>query len=129
MAGRALDQERLVDPAKPGLVRHPGGRRGQVLHVDGLGEEVFGAELHRANRGGDVGLAGEEDDGGVALAEVLQHLHAVHPGEPEVEDHHLRAQAVEGGQPGLAAQLASDLVADPLEVVADAAQHVNVVVD
>jgi hypothetical protein len=100
-----------------------------VLHVHRLGQEVFGAELHGADGGGDVGLPGEEDDGGVALAQALQHLHPVHAREPEVEDHHLGPDPVEGGQPGLAAQLTGDLVAQPLEVVADAAEDVNVVVD
>ncbi len=66
---------------------------------------------------------------GVALPEVLQHLQAVHPGQAEVEHHHLRPESVEGGQAGLAAQLARDLVAQPLEIVPDAAQNVDIVVD
>ena len=74
-------------------------------------------------------VAGQQDDRGVPLAQVLQHLQAVHAGEPEIEDDHLRPQPVEGGQAGLAAQLAGDLVADPLEVVADAAQDIDVVID
>ena len=73
--------------------------------------------------------AGEQDDGGVPLPEALQHLHAVHAGQAEVEDDHLGPEPVEGGQAGLAAQLPGDLVAEPLEVVADAAQNIDVVVD
>ena len=108
--GRALRQQRLVDPAEPRLVGHPRGGGGQVLHVDRLGEEVLGAELHGADGGGDVALAGQQDDGGVPLAQVLEHLQAVHAGEAEVEDDHLGPQAVEGGQARLAAQLPGDLV-------------------
>ena len=71
----------------------------------------------------------EQDDGGVALAQVLQHLQAVHARQPEVEDDHLGPQPVEGGQAGLAAQLPGDLVAQALEVIPDAAQNVDIVVD
>jgi hypothetical protein len=60
---------------------------------------------------------------------MLQHLHAVHAGEPEVQDDHLGTQPVERRQPGLAAQLPGHLVGQPLEVVPDAAQHVDVVID
>ena len=127
--GGALRQQRLVDPPESRLVGHARGGRGQVLHVHRLGEEILGAELHGPDRGGDVALAGQQDDGGVPLPEVLQYLHAVHPGQPEVEDDHLGAQPVEGGQTGLAAQLPGDLVAQALEVVPDAAQNVDVVID
>jgi hypothetical protein len=124
-----LELERLVDPPEARLVRDAGSGRGQVLHVHRLGEEVLGAELHRPDRGGDVGLAREQDDGRIALPQALQHLHPVHPRQAKIEDHHLRPQPVEGGEPSLAAQLPGDLVAQPLEVVPDAAQYVNVVVD
>ena len=127
--GRALAQQRLVDPAEPRLVGHPGGGGGEVLHVHRLGEEVLGAELHGADRGGDVALAGEEDDGGVPLAQVLEHLQAVHPRQAQVEDDHLGPQAIERGQPRLAAQLPGDLVRQALEVVPDAAQNVDIVID
>jgi hypothetical protein len=76
-----------------------------------------------------VALAGEQDDGGVPLAEVLQDFQAVHPRQAQVQDDHLGTQPVEGGQPRLAAQLPGDLVAQALEVVADAAQNVDIVVD
>ena len=111
-SGRALHQQRLVDPAEPRLVGHPGGGGGEVLHVHRLGEEVLGAELHGADRGGDVALAGEEDDGGVPLAQVLEHLQAVHARQPEIQDDDFGPEAVEGGQPRLAAQLPGDLVAE-----------------
>jgi hypothetical protein len=47
----------------------------------------------------------------------------------EVEDDHLGPKPVEGGQAGLAAQLPGDFVAELLEIVADAAQHIDVVID
>ena len=71
----------------------------------------------------------EQDHRGVPLAQVLQHLHAVHARQAEVEDDHLGPEPVEGGQAGLAAQLPGDLVAEPLEVVPDAAQNVDIVID
>ena len=126
---RGLELECLVDPAEPGLVGDPGRGRGQVLHVHRLGQEVLGAELHGPDGGRDVGLAGEQDDGRVPLPHALQHLHPIHSGQAEVEDHDLRPEPVEGGESGLAAQLPRDLVAEPLEVVPDAAQHVHIVVD
>ena len=129
VAGRALHQQRLVDPAEPRLVGHARGGGGQVLHVHRLGQEVLGAELHGADRGGDVALAGEQDDGGVPLAQVLQHLHAVHARQPEIQDDDLGPQPVEGGQARLAAQLPGHLVAQALEVVPDAAQNVDIVID
>jgi hypothetical protein len=64
-----------------------------------------------------------------ALAQVLQHFQAVHSREPEVQDHHLGADPVESGEAGLAAQLPGDLIAEPLEVIPDAAQHVDIVID
>ena len=51
------------------------------------------------------------------------------PGRREVEDDDLGPQPVERGQPGLAAQLPGDLVAEALEVVPDAAQNVDIVID
>ena len=59
--GSALDQQGLVDPPQPRLVGDPGRGRGEVLHVHRLGEEVLGAELHRPDRGGHIGLAGQQD--------------------------------------------------------------------
>ncbi len=129
VARGGLPQQRLVDPAEARLVGHPGGRGGEVLHVHRLGEEVLGAELHGADRGGDVALAGEENDGGVPLPQVLEDLQAVHPRQAQVQDHHLGPQAIERGQPRLAAQLPGDLVRQPLEVVPDAAQNVDIVID
>jgi hypothetical protein len=129
VARRALHQQGLVDPSKPGLVGHPRGGRRQVLHVDRLGEEVLGSELHRADGDGHVGLRGEQDDRGVPLPEAFQHLHAVDPGKEEVEDDHLGPEPVERGEPGLAAQLPGDLVAQPLEIVADTAQNIDVIID
>jgi hypothetical protein len=100
-----------------------------VLHVHGLGEEVLRPELHGPDRSADVRFGGEEDDRGVPLAEALQHLHAVDPGKVEVEDDHFGPEPVEGGQARLATQLPGDLVAELLEVVADAAQHIDIVID
>ena len=51
------------------------------------------------------------------------------PGQAQVEDDHLGPQPVERGQAGLAAQLPGDLVAQALEIVPDAAQNVDIVVD
>jgi hypothetical protein len=127
--GRALHQERLVDPPETRLVGDPRRGRGQVLHVHRLGEEVLGAELHGPDSGGDVRFGRKQDDRGVPLAEALQHLHAVDPGKVQVEDDHLGAEPVERGQARLAAQLPGDLVAELLEIVADAAEHIDVVID
>ena len=111
MPGGAVAEERLVHPAEPHLVGDPGGRGGEVRHVHRLGQEVLGAELHGAHRGGDVAVAGEEDDRGVPVAQMLQHLHPVHAGKPEIQDDDVGMQPVVGGQPRLPAQLAGDLVA------------------
>ena len=118
--GRGLSEQRLVHAAEAHLVGHARGRRREVRHVDRLGEEILRAELHRADGGGNVAVAGEQNDGSVPLAQVLQNLHAVHAGESEVEDDDIGTHPVEGGQPGLAAQLPGDLVAQALEVVTDA---------
>ena len=100
-----------------------------MLHVNRLGEEVLRAELHGAHRRGHVALPRQEDHRGVALPHVLQHFHAVHAGEPEVEDDHFGAEPVEGRHAGLTAQLPGDLVPQPLEVVPDTAQNVDIIID
>ena len=127
--GRALNQEGFVYAAEPRLVGDPGGGGGQVLHVHRLGQEVLGAELHGAHRRGDVRLAREQDDGGVPLAQVLQHFQAIHPGKPEIQHDHLRPKPIEGGQACLPAQLPCDLIAQSLEIVSDTAQNVDIIVD
>ena len=129
VAGGAVAEERLVHPTEPHLVGDARGRGGEVRHVHGLGQEVLGAELHGAHCGGDVAVAGEENDGGIPVAQMLQHLHPVHAGKPKIEDDDVGTEPVVRGQPRLPAQLAGNLVAQALEVVADAPQDIDIVVD
>jgi hypothetical protein len=121
MARRALHQQCFVDSSQPCLVRHPSSGGGKVLHVDRLAQEIFRAELHGSNRGGNVGLAGEKNDGGVSLTKVLQDLHPVHPGQAEVEDHNFWSEPVKGGQSGFPAELPGYFIPQLLEVVPNAA--------
>ena len=51
------------------------------------------------------------------------------PGKRQIQDDHFGPQPVERGQARLAAQLPGDLVAEALEVVPDAAQNVDIVID
>ena len=124
-----MHHQRLVDALEAHLVGDALGGGGQVGHVHRLGEEILRTKLHGSHRRLEIALAGEQDDSGAALAHVLQDLHAIHAGQAEVEDHHFRPQAVEGGESRLAAQLARDFVAEALEVRADGAEDVNVVVN
>ncbi len=100
-----------------------------MLHVHRLGQKILGTQLHGPHRGWHVGLTSQEDHRGVALPQVFQYLHAIHAGEPQIQDDDFGPQAVERGQAGLAAQLPGDLVAEPFEVVPDAAQNVDVVIN
>ena len=51
------------------------------------------------------------------------------PGQPQIQNDHFGPEPVEGRQPGLPAQLPGHLVAEALEVVPDAAQNVDIVID
>src|SRR5918994_7691485 len=125
----ALHQQGLVDPTQPGLVCHSCRGRRQVLHVDWLGQEIFCAELHGPNCCRHVRLAGQQDHRRVPLAQMLQHLHAVHARQAQVQNHHLRPQPVEGCQTGLTAQLTGHFVPEAFEIVADTAQNVDIVIN
>jgi len=102
---------------------------GEQGHVDRLDHEVLGTELHRAHRGLDIALAGEQDDRGAARAQLLQHVEAAGAGEVEIQDHHLGPEPLVRLQSRLASRFARHLIAEALEVVADGPQHVRVIVD
>ena len=61
----------------------------EVLGVDGLGQEVGGALLHRAHGVVDGAEGGHDDDGdvGVRLLGRLQHVEAAARGEAQVGEH------------------------------------------
>jgi hypothetical protein len=60
---------------------------------------------------------------------VFQNLHAVHTRERQIQDDDFGPDAVERSQARLAAQLSDHLIAQPFEVVPDAAQNVDIVID
>src|SRR5262249_36878154 len=67
-------------------------------------EIVVGAELHRADRAVDRGVAGDDDDlrRRRILTHRAEHLETIHRGHEDVEEGHveaLRAQRVERGAP------------------------------
>ena len=99
-----------------------------MRHVDGLGEKVLGAELHRFDGGLDVALAGQQNHRRTFPPQPLQHDEPARVGEMQVEEHHVGTHAVERLHRLLAGAVAPDLVADALEVVADGAQHARVIV-
>jgi hypothetical protein len=72
------------------------------LEVDGLLEEVGGAGAHGADGGGDVGVAGEEEDGHVRVVgpQRLEEREAVRVGEAHVGEHHV-GRVRRGGLPSL----------------------------
>ena len=74
-----LDEEAAV------LERALGGDE-ELVHVDGLHDEVVGAELEALHRGLHVGHAGEDEKRrvGVDRAGLLEELHAVHDGHVDV---------------------------------------------
>jgi hypothetical protein len=103
--------ERLVDSPKLRLIGYSGRCGCEVLHVNRFGQEIFGAELHGSNGGGDISLAGEEDDRGIPLAEMFQHLHSIHARQAQIENDNFWSEAVECGQACLPAELPGYLVA------------------
>ena len=129
VGGQGLEQQPLVQAAEPDLVGHPGGRGHEVDHVHRLGEEILGAQLHRPDGGGEVGLAGQEDHAGVTLLEPFEDLEAVHSRQPQVEHHDLGLQPVVGRQSVLAAQLPRHLVAEVLEIASQGAEDIGIVID
>src|SRR5690348_2667409 len=90
---------------------------------------MLGAELHRADRGGDVPVAREQDDRASLRAEPLEQLEPIQVWEMQIEDDDGRADALECLVARPCRIRARDLIPDTVEVVADGAQHVRVVID
>jgi hypothetical protein len=82
--------------AAAGAVEHAG----EVLEGEGLGEVVAGADAHGLDRGGDGGEGGHHHhpDLGIAELDLLQQLQAAAAGELEVEQQHVHALALQGGE-------------------------------
>jgi len=61
----------------------------ELLEIEGLGQVLTRARLHRFDRGGDVAVGREHDDGerGALTPQAPQHLHPVGCGHPVVEHH------------------------------------------
>jgi hypothetical protein len=60
---------------------------------------------------------------------MLQNLHPVHTRQAQIQDHNFGTEPIERGETGLPAQLPGDLIAEALEVVPDAAQNIDIVID
>ena len=99
-----------------------------MRHIHRLGEEVLGAELHRFDRGFDVALAGQQNHGRAFAPQPLEHDEAARVGEMQVEQHHVGPDAMERVHRLLAGAVAPHFVADALEIVADRAQHGDIIV-
>ena len=72
----------------------------QALGGIGLGQEVIGALAHALDGGGDVAMAGDQDDGdfGVEVAQPLEQLQPVHVRHADVGHHHAVERARQHGQ-------------------------------
>ena len=100
-----------------------------MRHVDGLGEKVLRAELHRLHGRLDVALAGQEDHRGAFAAQSLQNDQATRIRQMQIEHDDVGTYSAVRLHRLLARALAPHFVADALEVVADRAQDRRIVVD
>ncbi len=62
---------------------------GETLRGEGLFDEVIGPPPHRFDGKADLGMAGDQDDGEIAVRErqAFQKGHSVHAGHSDVRDH------------------------------------------
>ena len=114
---------------EPHLLHDTRAGSSEVRHIYRLREKILGAELHRLDRGFDVALPGQQDNGAVLAPQPLQDDEAARVGQTQVEDHDVGPHSAKRLDPLFAGALAPHLVADALEVVADAPQHRRIVVD
>ena len=104
--GRARAEE-LVVGGRGGRAADGGARatqsagqhRAHFLTADGFREMIEGAELHRLDGVGAVGVSGQDDDREIAPVRVVspqpaQGFQAVHPAHPQVQEHGVRPGAV-----------------------------------
>lgn len=103
----------------------------QALGGIGLGQEVIGALAHALDGGGDVAMAGDQDDGdfGVEVAQPLEQLQPVHVRHADVGHHHAVERARQHGQRGAGAGMGLHLEAMQLQRLAVGAAQLGVVVD
>jgi hypothetical protein len=83
-------------------LERPAHEREQLVLLEGLGEVIEGAQLHGGHRRADRLHRGDQDDLDVLVdgLDALQHLDAVHAGQPDVEEDQVHlggAEHVEGG--------------------------------
>ena len=123
-------QPALVGPAAGAPQDHPDARH-QLLEAERLGHVVVaaGGEAAQLVLGGVA--RGQEDDRHVAAlgAEPLGDLEALHVGQHHVEDHHLRPEALDGGQRLLARGRGRRLEALVAQGHGDHVDDVGLVVD
>ena len=102
-----------------------------VVHLEGLGEVVEHALLHRLDRGLDARVGGEEDHGhaGANLLDFREQLHAVHRRHAQVRDRDVDAALVDDGERGGAVAGRLDLVAIGLEQTLQKKENPRFVVD
>jgi hypothetical protein len=107
------------------------GQLGHAVGVEGLLEEVVGADLHRLDRHRHVAVAGDEDDGQPAVDahQLLQERHAVHAGHLDVGDDDARIVRAHGLQRLLGAGEGLGVEARERQPLADRLAHVLFVVD
>ena len=102
----------------------------QPLGRIGLGDEVVDAVVHGLHRLGDIGMAGDQDDGQVAVLvlEPAKQLAAVHARHADVADHHARKAGRQDAQRGFSVGEGQHLKAGQLQRLhIGVAQHVVVV--
>ena len=114
----ACTQQRVL-ACQADLLAHAGRGGGQMVHVNGLREEVLGTELHGAHGGLAVARSREENDRSAPRLELLEHAQSRDIGKVGVEDHDVGTHAIERLEAGLAGARPRDLVPDPVEVVTE----------
>ena len=107
------------------LLEHVAQRDDHALGAERLVEEVHGARLDGLDgrRGGPMARNHDDREALVECMELPQHLHPIHPGHLDVEEHGVRPLRLHGGESVLSAGGAEELIVlvleDHLQRVAD----------
>jgi hypothetical protein len=123
--------QHAVLAAQSSVLGRPAEDLDQLRHAEGLGDVVEGLELERLDGRLDLRVPGHDDDLGVVTvgAHGLEHLDAITPGDPEIQEDDVEVFAGEHGQGLLAVGNRGDREARSFQATHPGFAEVGVVLD